>query len=99
MSFHKFFVCLYGKVYNALSLLNPRKLFSSPHRVRSSVSPSPLSIVKENKGQLIIEYILLLVVVVLVVTTMTKSLIGREEGAIIQRWVGILKAVGEDIGD
>ena len=101
MSFHKFFVCLYEKVYKALRLLNPRKRVLSCHRVQSSVSPTPVSIIKGNKGQLIVEYILLLFVVVWVVTFMTKSLIGRGEdkGIITTKWIQILTVVGKDIGD
>lgn len=63
---------------------------------------TPVSILGQNRGQLIVEYILLIVLVVAIATTLTRSLVGRgegETGVIITKWAQLLEMVGQDIGD
>lgn len=63
---------------------------------------TPISILRQNKGQLIVEYILLIFVVVASATLLTKTLVGRGEGSsgiVITKWVQLVQMVGQDIGD
>lgn len=56
----------------------------------------------QNRGQLIVEYILLLVVSVGICALLTQSLVGRSEdsaGYIISGWRNINIAIGSDLGD
>jgi len=56
----------------------------------------------QNKGQLIVEYVLLIFVVVSIAVLMTRSLVGRSEGntgLIINKWSQLLEMVGQDLGD
>lgn len=60
------------------------------------------SLVGQNKGQLIVEYILLVFVVVVVAVLLSKLLVSRQEGStglIITKWVQLLQMVGSDLGD
>lgn len=59
------------------------------------------SLLRQNKGQLIVEYILLMVIVVSVCALLTRTLVGRgdESGVIIQKWSQLNSMVGQDIGD
>ena len=57
---------------------------------------------KNNKGQILVEYLLLMVIAVGCATLLTKSLIGRgdsNQGMIIKAWDGILKNIANDIPD
>ena len=69
---------------------------SSPRKV------TPKTIIGQNKGQLILEYILLIFVVAAAAVLLSKSLVGRgegEEGVIITKWAQLLQMVGQDLGD
>jgi len=55
-----------------------------------------------NKGQILVEYLLLMVIAVACATLLTKSLIGRGDsstGMIIKAWNGILKNISNDLPD
>ena len=62
----------------------------------------PKQILREEKGQLILEYILLLFIVVTIATILSRGLVGRTEGStgvVVSKWNQILEMVGEDLGD
>jgi|GEM_PF-1876980 len=57
---------------------------------------------KNNRGQILVEYLLLMVIAVACATLLTKSLIGRgdsNQGMIIKAWNGILKNISNDLPD
>lgn len=63
---------------------------------------TPASIARQNRGQLLVEYVLLIFVVVVIASLLTKSLVGRGEGAtglIIDKWSQMIEMVGADLGD
>lgn len=54
---------------------------------------------KNNKGQILVEYLLLMVIAVGCATLLTKALISRgdsDQGMIIRAWDGILKNIAND---
>lgn len=58
--------------------------------------------VKNNKGQVLIEYLLLMVITIGIATLLTNSLISRSEaspGIIINAWNSILKNISNDLPD
>ena len=68
----------------------------------SFAQTTPKTILGQNKGQLIVEYILLIFIVVVIASVLTKSLVGRgdgESGLIINKWSQMIQMVGEDLGD
>ncbi len=71
--------------------------------LKNSFHQSTLSsIVRQNKGQLVVEYVLLMFIAVVIATLLTKSLVGRSEGnngLIITKWAALLQMVGQDLGD
>ena len=59
-------------------------------------------LLRQKKGQLIVEYVLLIFIVVSIATLMTRMLVGRGEGdngIIITKWSQMLNMVGQDLGD
>ena len=61
-----------------------------------------ISVLRQNKGQIILEYILILVIAVSVATLLTSRLVGRGDdssGIVIQAWGELNRMVGEDLGD
>jgi hypothetical protein len=59
-------------------------------------------ILGQNKGQLVVEYILLVVVVALAAVLISRSMVGRDPdnpGIIITKWTQLLQMVGADLGD
>ena len=56
---------------------------------------------KNNRGQILVEYLLLLVISVACATLLTKKLISRGDtpGIIINQWDRILKVIGNDLPD
>jgi len=57
-----------------------------------------------NRGQIVLEYLLLMVIVVSVATVLTKSLVGRSDdennqGFVIKGWNKIIYALGYDVAD
>lgn len=55
-----------------------------------------------NKGQVLVEYLLLMVMVIGIATLLTKSLISRSDtkpGLIIDAWNGIIKNISNDLPD
>lgn len=60
------------------------------------------SLLGQNRGQLVVEYILLIFVVVSIATLLTRSLVGRgdtDSGLVIAKWVQMIQMVGQDLGD
>lgn len=58
--------------------------------------------IRNRRGQVLVEYLLLLVIVVGIVTILTRQLVNRSEdspGMIIKAWDGILKSIANDIPD
>ena len=63
---------------------------------------NPKPIIRQNGGQILLEYILLLTVAVGAATLITTRLVGRSAdnpGVVIQKWSELVQMVGEDIGD
>ena len=60
-----------------------------------------MSRLRQNKGQLLLEYVLLIFIVVSAATVLTRTLVGRGDnpGIIINKWSQLNQMVGEDIGD
>lgn len=57
---------------------------------------------RRDRGQILIEYVLLLILVVTLATLITKLVVSRapgEEGFIIKSWQRMLEAIGNDIMD
>ena len=55
-----------------------------------------------NRGQIVVEYILLLVIAVGLAALLTKQLVSRnidEPGIITSKWFQILKDIGKDLPD
>lgn len=54
---------------------------------------------RQDRGQVVIEYVLLLIVVVSIATALTVGLASRQqgsEGSLMKFWKGIIIAIGED---
>ncbi|HPI41477.1 MAG TPA: hypothetical protein PLJ21_11775 [Pseudobdellovibrionaceae bacterium] len=57
---------------------------------------------KNNRGQIVVEYLLLLVVGVALAALLIKQLASRDPenpGMIVQKWNSILQTIGDDIID
>ncbi len=58
---------------------------------------------RNRRGQVIVEYLLIMVLVVAIAAMLTKKLVGRGEdenqGVIVRSWSRIIKAVGNDLPD
>jgi hypothetical protein len=57
---------------------------------------------QSERGQIIVEYVLILMVVVAIAAILTKSMIGRDEadpGFVIKAWDQILRDIGSDHAD
>ena len=55
---------------------------------------------KNNSGQILVEYLLLMVIAVGLATLLTKSLIGRgdsNQGMVIKAWNSVLKNISNDL--
>ena len=55
-----------------------------------------------NRGQVVVEYVLLLVIAVAVAALITKELVSRDAenpGILVNKWNAILKTVGDDLPD
>ena len=66
------------------------------------VKPNAKTLIRQNKGQILLEYILLLTIGVTVATLLTSRLVSRSPdspGVIISKWSQLIQLVGEDIGD
>ncbi len=60
------------------------------------------AILGQNKGQLILEYILLIFVVASVAVLLSSTLVGRGEGrrgVIVTKWNHLIEMIGQDVGD
>lgn len=57
---------------------------------------------RNNRGQVIVEYVLLMVIAVAVAALITKELVQRnpdDPGILIQKWDAMLKEIGQDLPD
>ncbi len=56
---------------------------------------------RSNRGQVLVEYLLLMVIAVSMASFLIKKLVGRGDGAsqgmVIQQWDKILKTIGNDL--
>ncbi len=60
--------------------------------------------IRNNSGQILVEYILLLLIAVSSAMILTTALVGRrsnvdDSGIIIKSWHNIIKAIGNDLPD
>lgn len=55
------------------------------------------------RGQVIVEYLLIMVLMVAIAATLTKKLVGRgdddNQGLIVKSWSRMIKAIGNDLPD
>lgn len=59
-----------------------------------------LVFLKNNKGQILVEYLLLMVIAVVCATLLIKGLVGRSDsnqGIIIKQWNRVLITLGKDL--
>lgn len=58
---------------------------------------------RNRRGQVVVEYLLIMVLMVALAATLTKKLVGRGEddnqGMIVKTWSRIIKAIGNDLPD
>lgn len=59
---------------------------------------------RSQRGQVIVEYLLIMVLMVAIAATLTKRLVGRgdsddQKGVIVKSWSRIIKAIGNDLPD
>lgn len=59
---------------------------------------------RNQRGQVIVEYLLIMVLMVAIAATLTKRLVGRgddasNQGVIVRSWSRIIKAIGNDLPD
>ncbi|MBY0554015.1 hypothetical protein K2P97_05780 [bacterium] len=60
------------------------------------------SLYKSQKGQILVEYLLLMVIAIGCATFLTKQLVGRNEnspGMLIKAWDSLIKNIANDIPD
>lgn len=65
----------------------------------SSEPPPILGALRNSRGQVIIEYILLMVLSIGIAAIVMRTLVSKNQdspGALIQRWQGIIKEIGAD---
>ena len=63
---------------------------------------SSFSSKRGQRGQIIVEYVLLLIIIVAVAVILTDTLVSRDEGSpgiLIERWDRIIRFIGEDFPD
>ena len=58
---------------------------------------------RSNRGQILVEYLLLMIIAVSCATLLTKTLVGRGDdagrGIVIKAWDKIINAIGNDLPD
>ncbi|MEK2646131.1 hypothetical protein [Bdellovibrio sp. BCCA] len=57
---------------------------------------------KNNRGQIVVEYVLLLVIAVGIAALLTSRLVSRNAdnpGILVSKWHSILKTIGDDVPD
>ncbi|MES2802007.1 MAG: hypothetical protein V4654_05905 [Bdellovibrionota bacterium] len=58
---------------------------------------------RNNRGQVIVEYLLIMVLMVAIAAMLTKKLVGRgdddNQGVIVKGWSRMIKAIGNDLPD
>ena len=69
---------------------------------RAWKNSSRQTIARGQRGQIVVEYVLLLIIGVAVATLITSQMVSRNPespGFLIKKWVDILKAIGDDTPD
>jgi hypothetical protein len=64
--------------------------------------PSPQGIVRGQRGQIVVEYVLLLVTGLTVAIIITSAMVSRSDsspGFLISKWLAIISLVGQDMAD
>ena len=59
---------------------------------------------RNTRGQVVVEYLLIMVFMVAIAATLTKTLVGRgdnesSQGFIIKSWSSIIQVIGNDLPD
>lgn len=57
---------------------------------------------QHQKGQIVVEYVLLMTIAVAVAVLLVKQIAGREageEGVIVKKWKNIIKVIADDVPD
>ena len=57
---------------------------------------------RSNRGQILVEYILLMVITISFATMLVKALVSREDGKqgmVVKQWDNMLKKIGNDLPD
>lgn len=58
---------------------------------------------RNTRGQVIVEYLLIMVLMVAIAATLTKKLVGRgdddNQGVIVKSWSRLIKTIGNDLPD
>lgn len=59
---------------------------------------------RNKRGQVIVEYLLIMVLMVAIAATLTKKLVGRgdddsSQGVIVKSWSRMIKVIGNDLPD
>ena len=57
---------------------------------------------RQKKGQLVVEYLLLIFIVTIAAVLLSRLLVGRtdgDSGVIIMKWQDLINMVGQDVGD
>lgn len=57
--------------------------------------------INNQRGQLLVEYVLILIILILVASTIVGQLVGKSEspGMVISAWVNVQKVIGDDLPD
>ena len=69
---------------------------------RSHNKNTLMSLLGQNKGQLIVEFLLLVVIVTIAAVALSSALVSRADGdygAIITKWNQLIEMIGQDMGD
>ena len=64
--------------------------------------PSPQSIVRNERGQIVFEYVLLLIIGVGVAALITSTVVSRDPnnpGFLVAKWLQIVRTIGADHAD
>ena len=64
--------------------------------------PKGQSALRNQRGQIVVEYVLLLVIGVVIATTMTTLMVSRSPespGFVVVRWLQVIQTIGQDYAD
>jgi hypothetical protein len=69
------------------------RAFRNPHEYLSG---------RDERGQIVVEYVLILIVVLSLALLISKTMVSRDEnspGFVIQKWNALINAIGKDKAD